>query len=87
LPTLGAQPTVGAQRRAAGGHRAALTTLVVIGVAAGVVALVALARTWTVRASFADRTNEVVAYGGGVAAMGAAAAWMFAALLVLRRPT
>ena len=88
VPTAtGALPSAGAPRRAVGGYRAVLTTLVAIGAAAGVVALVALARTWTVRAGFADRTDELLAYAGGAAAMCAAAAWTFAALLVLRRPT
>lgn len=76
--------------RAGGGtstHAVALWVLLVGGTAAGVVGLVLLARTWSVRAVPAARAAEVLAYAGGVSAVIAASALTFAAMLALRRAT
>jgi membrane-associated phospholipid phosphatase len=64
-------------------RRAVLVVLVTLGLAAGVVAVVALTNTWTRDFSLA-RADLLVAYAGGAAGATAASCLTFAAMLGLR---
>lgn len=88
VPTATDQlPAVASAAGARTGHRVALGVLLAGGLAAAVVGVLLLVRTWSVRAAAATRATEVLAYAGGVSAVVAASALTFAAMLVLRRAT
>jgi membrane-associated phospholipid phosphatase len=65
--------------------RAVLASLVVVGAAAGAVAVVALSHTWDNRDDLEARAEEVTAYLGGAAGALMASCVAFAVMLVLRQ--
>ena len=65
--------------------RMVVSTLVVVGVAAGAAATVALSHTWNNRGDLTARAEEVTAYFGGAAGALMASCLAFAIMLVLRQ--
>ncbi len=78
-----ALPRVGAAARWRRHTRRTVAWLAALGVVSGSVAVALLARTWAHRAT-AARTDEMLAYGGGVAGVVAACALTFSLMLMLR---
>jgi len=85
-----AATTTAALRRVDGGDawwartRRTAVALVVLGVACGAAAVATLTRTWAYRAGAASRSDQLLAYGGGVAGVVAACCVTFAIMLLLR---
>ncbi|WP_231496041.1 phosphatase PAP2 family protein [Cellulomonas sp. HZM] len=84
IPAVDAVDAVDAPDASRALRRGVVTALVVAGLAAGAVAVIALTGTYQHRYALTSRTELLTAYAGGAAGIVAASALAFAAALVLR---